>query len=277
VNGPAIEALFSTIERHGHSIRELAFSGNHVSALYMQTVLGQLKSLTLHSQSTDYQEDENVPYVMRMLGNWCFNLRHLDLDIAEDSLGDYGLYNNDVDILLSGFKLKDTLVSLKLGDFRNECRYDKEIEHIPFIHCSLLEKLHVSGFNAEDFMTSCQLRSLKELVIGDGCSSDHLTDEEFAEAFEQRQLNSLQLLELDGFTNFGKKATAALLNCCPNLIHWSRSSSIKSEMTGFEEAVTYCGAQEIKLQTLELKSCHVNRNVIMAVASLCNLSELHFD
>jgi hypothetical protein len=84
-------------------------------------------------------------------------------------------------------------------------------------------------------------------------------------------------LELDGFTNFGKKATAALLNCCPNLIHWSRSSSIKSEMTGFEEAVTYCGAQEIKLQTLELKSCHVNRNVIMAVASLCNLSELHFD
>jgi hypothetical protein len=222
----------------------------------MQTVLGRLVSLTLENQAYNGSDDEIVPNVMRMLGNLCSNLGHLDLKVYS-STGEYGIYKDDLDVLLFG--LKNSLVSLSLGYFNDECRHEVKVEHSPFVHCSLLEKLSLTrGLNAEDIMAIGRLENLKELVIGDRYLGNHITDENFKDAFEQRKLNRLQQLKLTGFKNLGKKATGQ---------DWARCYAI-GQIKGLYEAVTECGPLAITLQILDIESCPLNRNVIMSVTSL---------
>jgi hypothetical protein len=187
---------------------------------------------------------------MQTLGNLCSNLRHLNFDIDEDSAGEYDLYKDDLDVLLFG--LKDSLISLKLGYFNYERRDGLPVEHSPFVHCTFLQKLWLRRcLNAEDIKAVARLKSLKELGIGDRYPGEDIYDEDFEEAFQQRQLISLEQLELNGFRNFGKKATKALLKHCPNLTNWTICYAF-GQVNGLEEAVTHCGPNTLKLK----KTCY---------------------
>jgi hypothetical protein len=200
------------------------------------------------------------------LGRLCSNLRHLDL---EDYYGQdheyYNLVSADVEVLLSGCSA--TLVSLALCPFADALEEEQSL----FVHCTRLEKLVVKhGPNAEDMKTIGRLGCLKELTIA---SRRDVTDKEFEKTFEQ--LVSLQHLRLDGCLKLGHKAVKALLKNCTNL----KSLSCKDivEIEGLGEAVAHCGRQAIHLHKLHLSLCVLNRNDIMAVASLSNLRELHIN
>jgi hypothetical protein len=255
-------ALFRTLEVNGHNIRELEFihcSIQSCQLLEMPTVLGRLAMLKISNQ-------DNGPDVMQTLGNLCSNIRHLNLSrFGKTSVtGNYGVYKDDIEVLLCG--LKDSLISLALDEFNDERRDKLQIRHSPFIHCTKLQKLDLNGggINAEDIMAIGRLGSLTELIIH---HKKNIMDEDFKEAFEQQQMIGLQHCNMWGNGNFRKKATMALLKYCPNLI------SLDGQFEGFEEAVADCGPRNLKLQKLEIGA--LNRNVIMAVASLCNLQELH--
>jgi hypothetical protein len=105
-----IRTLFQTLEKHGHSIRELEFTNVNLTGssvencplLEMPTVLGQLNSLTLHLIN-----ERQTPVVLQTQGNLCSNLRHLDLERC------CNICKEELNVLL--FKLKDSLISLKLS------------------------------------------------------------------------------------------------------------------------------------------------------------------
>jgi hypothetical protein len=156
-----------------------------------------------------------------------------------------------------------------------DCRDGLPVEHSPFVHCTFLQKLWLRRcLNAEDIKAVARLKSLKELGIGDRYPGEDIYDEDFEEAFQQRQLISLEQLELNGFRNFGKKATMALLKHCPNLTNWTICDG---QVNGLEEAVTHCGPNTLKLKKLVIDHCWLNSNAITAVARLCNLRELQLD
>jgi hypothetical protein len=268
--------LFNTLENNGHNIRELEMEWGFIASghvLEMRRVLGQLTSLTLLTTDDLKQNSLPDPNATQMLGNLCSNLCHLDLF-------DNPLSKNDLQVLLIG--LKDSLISLKLN-----CPYDKiQDEPSPFIHCTLLEKLWLTGccHTAKDIKTIGRLGSLKWLKIEMDRGQDNLKDDDYKQAFEQRQLISLQQLELSGDLNFKAKAAMALLKYCPSLINWSVSSlsSISSISSlyyvhgacdGLADTVADCGPEAITLQKLEISG--LDRNAIMAVSTLCNLRELH--
>jgi hypothetical protein len=263
-------ALFRTFEEHGHHINKLEFENcrlRNCHFLEMPTVLGRLTSLTLIHHSYAHAGARLERDIAQTLGNNCTKLCHLSLELYAP------LYKDDLEVLLFG--LKDSLISLKLSDFSRECRNELQMEHSPFIHCTLVEKLCLmTGADADDLIAIGRLRSLKELKIGilraRLWETNYVTDEDYKKAFEQRQLISLQKFKLSGKNNFRKKAVMALLTNCPNLVKWSCNDI--PQIQGLEEAVADCGPQVIQLQKLDISKCSLT---IMAVASLCNIRVLH--
>jgi hypothetical protein len=155
-----------------------------------------------------------------------------------------------------------------------------ELDHSPFIHCTRLENLGLNGcIKRKDIKAIGQLGRLKKLTMMTNCDELETTDEDFEVAFEQRQLITLQQFELRGYHKFGRKAVMALLKRCPNLIYLSCCNhSLRRDpcqIVGIAASVLDCDPKAIKLQKLELSSCTLNINEISAVASLCNLRELH--
>jgi hypothetical protein len=200
---------------------------------------------------------------MQTLGNLCCNLRHLNLEYY------YPLCKDDLSALLIG--LKDSLVSLKLNNIRDGHREELQLENSPFIHCTLLEELSLMrGANAEDIKAIGRLRRLKKCVIIMRYEDENINinDKDFKEAFEQRQLISLQEFELRGCQLFGNNASKALLKCCPNLIHLTCCDV--GLFDGLEEAVA-------DLQKLDISACELNKNTVLSVSSLYNLRELTID
>jgi hypothetical protein len=246
-----------TLEEHGHNIRELEFQHNidicHL--LQMPTILGQLTSLTFTEDLIYHKQD------WQTFGNLCSNLLHLNIrDLKK---------KEDLDVLL--FSLKDSLVSLKLGNLPNERCGESQIDVSPFIHCTLLERLSLGGGgNAIDFKAIGRLGSLKELSIT--TAMDLISDEDFEEAFKQQEMMSLQTLDLRYCSTFGKKAMLALMKCCPNLKKVSCEG-----LHQIEELVKALKCGPTKLHKLHLSWCELNRNAIMSVASLSDLRELHLD
>jgi hypothetical protein len=275
-----IMELFGILEEHGHNIRELhlayEFNIKPCFLLKMPTVLNGLTSLTLQGVSlcsddgVGYAAERGshiVPVLLGILGNLCSNLRHFELNLY------YSIYKDDLDDLLFG--LKDSLVSLKLSPFCDERRLDGlPVEHSPFTHCMLLEELWMHSCpNAEDMMAIGRLGSLKELTMMG--SSIKIKDEDYKNAFKQQKMNSLKKFKLTGQSEFGKKATMAMLKYCPNLLYVTFSCCFDQiSLDGLEEAVADCGPRMIKLQRLAFLSCVLSRSSIMAVARLCNLREL---
>lgn len=269
--------LCRTLEEHGHNITELHLDGHFEDHLLeMPTVLDRLTSLTL-SGDNSIRESDPASDVMHTLAKHCTNLRHLNLEdfcelYFERNDDIHGLHRDDLEVLLFG--LKASLVSLKLNDFFDVRRDAVQIEHSPFIHCNLLEKLWLThGATAEDMKAIGRLKNLKELNIFKFWPIDPITDEDYEEAFEQKQMNSLQQFDMMGALNFGKKAVMALLKYCPNLIAWSCINLHKIE--GLAEAVSDCGPYMLHLEKLKLSNCQLTRNSMMALASLCNLCELN--
>jgi hypothetical protein len=256
-------ALFGTLEKHGQNIRELhlgyEFTIKRCFLLKMPTVLSQLTSLTLQGVSfgSDYVLGSLiVSVVLETLANLCSNLRHFELDLP------YPIYKDDLDVFL--FSLKDSLVSLKLCSFYDGRRV------LQVIHCTLLEQLWINSCpNAKDMMAIGRLGSLKELTM---MKKSSIKDEDYKNAFEQQKMNSLTKFNISGPSDFGKKATMAMLKYCPNL--QNLTFSCIDQIDGLEEAVADCGPRTIKLQRLAFLSCGLSRSSIKAVARLRNLREL---
>jgi hypothetical protein len=273
-------ALFRTLEEHGHNIREFEFRQGTIKIcqlLEMPTVLGRLTSLTLGKNTG--RDSQLVSSVMQTLGSLCSNLRHLDLRQYEN------LYKDDLEILLFG--LRGSLISLKVGDWSCERRDELLIGHSPFDNdnCPLLEKLLVyDGGDAEDVKAICRLSNLKELSfvkekqfrddfdLEDEEDESEITDEDFQEAFDQKQLISLQKFAICGHHKFGSKATASLLKNCPKLTLWGCYEV--GQIEGLVKVVHDCGPKVIRLKKLYVHMT-LKKNEFMVATSLCNLDELH--
>jgi hypothetical protein len=279
--------LFQTLEEHGRNIKELDFKEVNIKSgdmLQMPTVLGRLTSVTLAQGNEDYNEgSHHVPGVLQTLGSHCSNLRQLDLeqysmsDPGDESHSLPGFYKEDVEVLLSG--VKATLISLKLGFVFDEPRDAHQVEHSSFIHCTLLEKLHVAySMDAKDMMAIGRLRHLKELTIETSDRMDPM-DEDYQKAFKQKQLINLQQVKLNGDSSFGKKAMIAMLQNCPNLTSLSCNLYPDSHhgygvIHGLSEVVANSGPHAISLEKLDLNVPFLHQKEFIALTSLCNLREL---
>jgi hypothetical protein len=283
-------ALFRTLEEHGHNIKEFEFSQGTIKSdqlLEMPTVMGRLTTITIrsgHFNKFHFGKDtgsdpELVPSMMQTLGSLCSSLRHLDLRQYDN------LYKDDLEVLLFG--LRGSLVSLKVGDWSGQGRDELLIGHSPFKNCTLLEKLMVyDGGDAEDVKAICRLGNLKELAFvkmdefkddfdfGDENEEDEdgITDKDFQQAFDQKQLINLHTFDLSGHRKFGRRATAALLQNCPNLTRWSCNEI--GQIEGLVRMVQDFGPREIKLKKLHVNMT-LDKNELMVVTSLRNLDELH--
>jgi hypothetical protein len=72
--------LFTTLDEHGHNIRELEIEGSVFDWFQfnrMRTVLGRLTLLTLDNRFWLEEDEDNL---MPTVGNFCSNLRHLNLE-----------------------------------------------------------------------------------------------------------------------------------------------------------------------------------------------------
>jgi hypothetical protein len=287
---PFSMGLFQKFEEHGVNIRELDFSIadyiNRDNLLLMPTLLGRLTSLRL-SHCLDRGNGSNfgiVPGVLQTLGSHCSSLRHLNLEYyfmyenevayAEDL---WALFKDDIEALLSA--TMTSLVSLKIDNLFEKRRDALQDAQSPFVHCPMLEKLYVGrGIDVKDIKAIGQLEHLKVLKIWASTYLDddedyqhvYLEDEDYQNAFEQKQLINLQhfsLISSDTDVKFGKKSLIALLQNCPLLT--SVSCAIH-DIQGLREVV----AHALNLQMLEIDVRRLDRNEFIALTSLCNLRVL---